>query len=96
MALAARYRQHLLHRNRAPGSIFFTALPRTQGRNRHPKERNTAVVEDGARPVCLLDDADAGAERGEGVRRDVGPGVADGAEEGRLAGVGVSHEAHLG
>ena len=43
--------------------------------------------------IRVFHDADLGVERGEGVGRDFGPGARDSRQQGRFAGIRVSHQA---
>ena len=46
--------------------------------------------------LLVADDAELGVERGEGIVADLGLGIGDGVEEGRLAGIGQADDADVG
>ena len=46
--------------------------------------------------MVALEDAEVGAEGGEGVSGDLGPGVRHGGQQAGLAGVGVAHQSDVG
>ena len=46
--------------------------------------------------ALVADDAELGTERGEGIVADLGLGVGDGVDEGRLAGIGQADQADVG
>ena len=49
-----------------------------------------------AMEVRIFHDADLRVQRGEGIRRDLGPGAGNGGQQGGFAGVGITDQADLG